>query len=155
MECKVQFVNEKLQKAFTKLGEGKFEEKQLKSFLERAFQDIYKNPFCGIQIPKRLIPKEYIKKFNIKNVWKYNLPGAWRLLYSLEGNQDPVTGEKFFPPRIAPFSNNGYKKEDLADLSVKVAVESVERNNNGRNGKAERMDAVVFSSSGLVTSERS
>jgi len=87
MECKIQFANENLQKAYNKLGEGKFEEKQLKGFIERAFEDICKNPFCGIQIPKRLIPKEYIKKFSIRNVWKYNLPGAWRLLYSLEGNQ--------------------------------------------------------------------
>ncbi len=44
------------------------------------------NAFCGIQIPKHLIPKEYTKKYDIKNLWKYNLPNAWRLLYSVEGN---------------------------------------------------------------------
>jgi Txe/YoeB family toxin of Txe-Axe toxin-antitoxin module len=87
MECKLQFINEKVQKAFQKLESGNYEEKELKKFIERAFNDICNNPFCGIQIPKRLIPKEYIKKFAIKNVWKYNLPNAWRLLYSIESRQ--------------------------------------------------------------------
>lgn len=87
MECKIQFANEKVQKAFEKLDSGNFEEKQLKILIKRAFEDICKNPFCGIQIPKRLIPPEYIKKFNIKNVWKYNLPNAWRLIYSIESGQ--------------------------------------------------------------------
>jgi len=84
METKIQFVNQKVQKAFEKLSLGNYEEKELKKYIERAFRDIQENPFCGIQIPKRLIPQDYIKKFGIKNVFKYNLPNAWRLLYSLE-----------------------------------------------------------------------
>lgn len=84
MQTKIQFVNEKVQKAFEKLASGNYEEKELKNYIERAFKDIEENPFCGIQIPKRLIPQEYVKKFEIKNVFKYNLPNAWRLLYSLE-----------------------------------------------------------------------
>ena len=78
----VQFVNEKVLKAFKELEK---EDPELKRFIERAIEDIRLNPFCGIQIPKRLIPKEYIQKFNIRNVWKYNLPNAWRLIYSIEG----------------------------------------------------------------------
>ena len=81
-ECKIQFVNRKIQEAFEKISDS-----QLRKNLERAFEDICKNPFCGVQIPKRLIPKEYTQKFNIKNVWKYNLPDAWRLIYSIEGGQ--------------------------------------------------------------------
>ena len=41
------------------------------------------NAFCGTQIPKRLFPKEYIQKYGITNLWKYDLPKAWRLLYSV------------------------------------------------------------------------
>ena len=51
----------------------------------KGFLDIQKNAFCGIQIPKKLIPREYIKKYGIRNLWKYNLPNAWRMLYSIEG----------------------------------------------------------------------
>jgi len=46
-----------------------------------------KDPFCGIAIQKRLIPKIYIKKYGIDNLWKYDLPGAWRLLYSVAADR--------------------------------------------------------------------
>ena len=82
MRSNVQFVNEKLKEAFEKL---KDEDSKMYQFISRAFEDIENNAFCGIQIPKRLIPKEYIKKYNVKNLWKYNLPGAWRLIYSVQG----------------------------------------------------------------------
>jgi len=80
--CEVQFANEKVKEAFEKLGDL-----NLKKFIERAFCDIKENPFCGIQIPKKQIPKEYIKKFDIHNVWKYNLPNSWRLIYSVKGGE--------------------------------------------------------------------
>lgn len=82
MNSELQFVNDKIKKSF---GELKDSDEKLYHFVCRAFEDIEENVFCGIQIPKRLIPKEYIKKFGVKNVWKYNLPGAWRLIYSIEG----------------------------------------------------------------------
>lgn len=45
--------------------------------------NLEKNAFCGIQIPKKLIPEEYSKKFGVKNLWKYDLPRGWRLIYSV------------------------------------------------------------------------
>jgi hypothetical protein len=82
MKSNIQFVNEKVKDAFENLEEGN---NKMYKFLLRAFKDIEENVFCGVQIPKRLIPKDYIQKFGIKNVWKYNLPDAWRLIYSIEG----------------------------------------------------------------------
>ena len=38
------------------------------------FDDLKRNPFCGIQIPKKLIPRAYIKKYGIDNLWKHDLP---------------------------------------------------------------------------------
>ncbi len=78
----VQFANERVKHAYEKLGDS-----TLKKFLERAFEDIKANPFCGIQVPKRQIPLEYIKKFRIHNAWKYNLPNSWRLIYSIRGGE--------------------------------------------------------------------
>ncbi|MBI4145790.1 hypothetical protein HY489_00460, partial [Candidatus Woesearchaeota archaeon] len=44
-----------------------------------------KNAFCGIQIPKRIIPKDYQLRFGkLENLWKYNLPNAWRLIYTIK-----------------------------------------------------------------------
>lgn len=82
MKSEIQFVNEKVKIAFEKL---KNEDAKMHNLILRAFEDIENNSFCGIQIPKKLIPREYIKKYNVKNLWKYNLPDAWRLIYSIEG----------------------------------------------------------------------
>jgi len=63
-------------------------ENQLHRQLEKALKDIEENAFCGIQIPKKLILKEYIKRFgHLSNLWKYNLPDAWRLIYTIKTNQ--------------------------------------------------------------------
>jgi len=82
MKSNIQFVNEKIENAFNRLRK---EDEEFYRILERAFKDIENNAFCGIQIPKKLIPKAYIKKFGVRNLWKYNLPGAWRLIYSIKG----------------------------------------------------------------------
>jgi len=87
LPSKIQFVDEKTKKAFLELENTKGDERQLYEFLGRAFKDIEENCFCGIQIPKKQIPKEYVKKYGVKNLWKYNLPNAWRLIYSIESNQ--------------------------------------------------------------------
>jgi len=83
----VAFANNELKKAYSELKKGKFEEKQLSEFINRAINDLKNNPFCGIRIPKKLWPKEYIKKYEITNLWKYNLPNYWRLIYTLIGNE--------------------------------------------------------------------
>jgi Txe/YoeB family toxin of Txe-Axe toxin-antitoxin module len=83
MKSKVVFADKKLKDAFGKLKISKTEDSDLYDWLNRAFDDISENAFCGIQVPKKLIPKKYIKKYEIDNLWKYNLPSAWRLMYSV------------------------------------------------------------------------
>ena len=86
----IHFVDKKLKKAFEDLKNSTAEDKQLYEWISRAFHDIQRNAFCGIQIPKKLIPKYYIKKYGTKNLWKYDLPKAWRLLYSVESEDIKV-----------------------------------------------------------------
>jgi Txe/YoeB family toxin of Txe-Axe toxin-antitoxin module len=83
MSARVVFADEKLEKAFDKLKNSKAEDKELCKWLNRAFDDLANNAFCGILVPQKLIPKFYIKKHGISNLWKYDLPRAWRLLYSV------------------------------------------------------------------------
>ncbi|MEW5759198.1 MAG: hypothetical protein AB1779_00355 [Candidatus Thermoplasmatota archaeon] len=83
MKSRVVFADKKVKEAYEKLRDSTTEDKKLYLWLNRAFDDLAENAFCGIQIPKKLIPKEYIKKYGIDNLWKYNLPNAWRLLYSV------------------------------------------------------------------------
>ena len=84
----VKFADEIVKTAYLELDSGKFQDKQLKEHLDRAVADLRKNAFTGIQVPKRLIPREYHLKFGqLGNLWKYNLPGAWRLLYTVKQDE--------------------------------------------------------------------
>jgi Txe/YoeB family toxin of Txe-Axe toxin-antitoxin module len=77
--CRITFLDLNIEKSFFELDK----EDEIKKHIQRAINDIKQNAFCGIQIPKRLIPEEYKKKYEIKNLWKYDLPQGWRLIYSI------------------------------------------------------------------------
>lgn len=79
----IRFVDEITRNAFYKIEKGNDSEKKLFKTITIALNKIEENAFCGIQIPKRLIPKEYVAKYEIKNLWKYNLSNGWRLMYSI------------------------------------------------------------------------
>ena len=83
MKSKVYFADEKIKVAFEKLKTSTTEDRRLYERLSRAIDDLEEDAFSGIQIPKKLIPKAYIAKYEIDNLWKYNLPDAWRLIYSV------------------------------------------------------------------------
>lgn len=75
----VKFISLELENEFNSLDENDF----IKKSIRRAISDLKQNAFCGIQISKRLFPIEYIQKYGIKNLWKYDLPNGWRLLYTI------------------------------------------------------------------------
>ncbi len=83
----VAFISQKIKKEFEELEKGKFEDQKLYESLSGAIEDLKSNPLCGIKIPKNVWPKEYIKNYNIINLWKYNLPNAWRLIYTIETDE--------------------------------------------------------------------
>ena len=84
LPSKIKFCNERVKEVFLSLEKGPSGERKLYTWLVKAFEAIEKYAFSGIQVPKRLIPREYITRYCIHNLWKYNLPNAWRLLYSVE-----------------------------------------------------------------------
>jgi Txe/YoeB family toxin of Txe-Axe toxin-antitoxin module len=83
MESQVYFADEKLKEVYDSLEESKTEEQELHKWISRAIDDLKQDAFSGIQIKKEFIPKEYIQKYAIDNLWKYDLPKGWRLLYSV------------------------------------------------------------------------
>jgi len=87
IEIVVYFVDEDLQQCYESLKSGSTEYKQLYKFIDRATDDLKISPTCGIHIPKDLWPKGYIKKYGITNLWKYDLPNAWRLIYTIVGDE--------------------------------------------------------------------
>ena len=86
MNSLVIFGDERLKEEFYKLKS--YKDKELKKQLVNAFKNLQENAFCGIQIPKSLIPKEYYTRFGeLTNLWKYNLPDAWRLVYTIKNDK--------------------------------------------------------------------
>lgn len=83
MKSQIRFADKELKKSFDKLKDSKTEDKKLYMWINRAMDDLEEDAFCGTQIPKKLIPKTYIKKYGVDNLWKYDLPNAWRLIYSV------------------------------------------------------------------------
>ncbi|MCD6495685.1 MAG: hypothetical protein J7K54_00255 [Candidatus Aenigmarchaeota archaeon] len=79
-EVFVGFIDRKAREEYEK---AQTENPQLFKFLERATNDLKENPFCGIKIPKKLWPNDYVKKYSIDNLWKYDMPNAWRLIYTI------------------------------------------------------------------------
>ena len=81
---KVVFISDKLEESFNSLKT----DDPIKKAIIRAIHDLRQNAFSGIQVPKRLIPKEYVQKYGINNLWKYDLPKGWRLLYTITADNE-------------------------------------------------------------------
>ena len=73
MKSIVHFGDTALKKSYEKLKNSRAEDKLLHKWITRAIGDLDENAFCGIQLNKKLIPKAYIKKYGIDNLWKYDL----------------------------------------------------------------------------------
>ena len=102
---RVGFADKSIQDAFLQLRNGRFEEKQLAAGIERAMNHLQEDPFTGINIPRNLWPKEYVKKFAIDNLRKYDLPQGWRLIYYLRGNEVEIVSII-----LEWFDHKGYEK---------------------------------------------
>lgn len=83
MNSKVIFVDKELEEVFNKLDEAD----PIKKALVRAIETIKQDPRSGRNVIKKLIPKTLIKKYEIDNLRIYNLPTAWRMLYTVTVNE--------------------------------------------------------------------
>lgn len=79
----VVFADKKMEEAFSSLSDND----PLKKAILKTIKKLKDNIFCGEKIKKELIPKEYIKKYNIDNLYWYQLPNAWRLVYSIAADE--------------------------------------------------------------------
>ncbi|HIJ10484.1 TPA: hypothetical protein HA278_00375 [Candidatus Woesearchaeota archaeon] len=89
MKGRIKFAEEKVKESLIKLKTSKTEDQRLYKWINRALDDIEEDTFCATQVPKKLILKVYIEKYGIDNLWKYDLPSGWRLLYSV-ANSDII-----------------------------------------------------------------
>ena len=83
MKSEIKFASKRVKESFKELEHTRTEDKKLYKWICRAFEDLEENAFCGVQISKKLIPGVYFEKYGIDNLWKYDLPKGWRLIYSV------------------------------------------------------------------------
>lgn len=65
---------------------GKFHNQLLKA-IEREENNLRIDMHRGTQIEKSKIPKEYFMQYGVTNLWKIDLPGFWRMIYTITGNE--------------------------------------------------------------------
>ena len=88
-EVKVRFSEDALaiyQYITNKSVNSKKEMTMLKAIL-RNIELLKKNPHRGQSINKKRIPKEYVKKYKIKNLYRIELPDFFRMLYTLNDEE--------------------------------------------------------------------
>lgn len=73
---------------FNKYFANLYETDPLKKELRAVFEMLKNNPLSGTKIPHDLWPKTYKKKYKITNLWKYDLSGSWRLVYTFTTEVD-------------------------------------------------------------------
>ncbi|MBT4174515.1 hypothetical protein HOC80_02895 [archaeon] len=60
---------------------------QLLNSIDLVLENLRFNPFYGDLIPRRYIPKKTIEKYGTDKIFRVELVGFWRLLYTLEGDE--------------------------------------------------------------------
>ncbi len=87
------FKNKDIKLIFSKKAYEKYksikEEKILNS-IKQKISNLKKDPQYGIHIEKKKIPKKYVKKYEINNLWKINLSLFWRLTYTIKADDTKI-----------------------------------------------------------------
>ena len=86
----ISFGEDKILRDFKELASGRFEDKRLYANLLNAFDELKLNPLAGVVISKSKWPREYVKKYAINNLQKFDLPDGWRLVYTLDGSEEKL-----------------------------------------------------------------
>ncbi len=68
-----------------KKGITKSDHQTLLNSIKQKVDLLKDNPEYGIHIPKDRIPKVYTRDYDVSNLWKVNLSGAWRMIYTIRG----------------------------------------------------------------------
>ena len=55
--------------------------------IERVKEWLKENPFVGDQVKKSQIPKYYVDKYEVTNLWRIELSNYWRLIYTIQSNE--------------------------------------------------------------------
>ncbi len=63
-------------------------ERMILNAVNQKIELIKANPHYGVGIQKKLIPKEYMVKYGVTNLFRVELPNFWRMLYTLTAEEE-------------------------------------------------------------------
>ncbi len=89
-------------------------ERMILTAINKKVELIKTNLHYGDPIAKSLIPKEYIEKYEITNLFRVELPNYWRMLYSLTDDETKIEIIAFILDILNHTTYNkkfGYKKK--------------------------------------------
>ena len=70
-----------------KEGIASSDHQTLLNSIKQKIELLRDNPEYGVHIQKNKIPKEYVRDYDANNLWKVNLSGAWRMIYTIRGKE--------------------------------------------------------------------
>lgn len=70
-----------------KRGVTSSDHQTLLNSIKQKIELLRDNPEYGVHIQKNKIPKEYVREYDANNLWKVNLSGAWRMIYTIRGGE--------------------------------------------------------------------
>lgn len=65
-------------------------ERSILNSIKKKVELIKMNPHYGNPMAKKLIPKEYVLRYGITNLFRVELSGFWRMLYTLTDDETEV-----------------------------------------------------------------
>ncbi|VVB80967.1 Uncharacterised protein [uncultured archaeon] len=69
------------------LGKDNSFNMQLLKAIEREKTNLKINPQVGTHIPRKYIPKTAVERYGSDRLWKIDLVGYWRLIYTIVGDE--------------------------------------------------------------------
>jgi len=81
---------EEFEKLKQRAEQGDGESINLVKLIEKGINKLKYDYKYGDHISKEKIPKEYIEKYGVKNLWKLDLSSFWRLIYTVRGSDIEV-----------------------------------------------------------------
>ena len=66
---------------------GRGEARYLVKMIDKGIAKLKRDREAGKRIPKRLIPRVYVVKYGVTNLWKLNLDRYWRMIYTIVGDE--------------------------------------------------------------------
>ena len=55
--------------------------------IKQKIEILKMNPEYGTHVQKDRIPKEYVRDYDVNNIWKVDLASAWRMIYTIRGSE--------------------------------------------------------------------